>query len=106
VLHGGFLRAQGHAEYASIARALAHNRVDDASLSDQDRAMLAYARKLNDAPHAITDDDITSLHAAGLTDEQVWETTFTVSIFNMFNRMADAFGLEPPEHAVAALQRP
>jgi alkylhydroperoxidase family enzyme len=67
--------------------------------------MLAFAGKLNDSPASISDEDVTSLHAAGLTDEQVWELAFTVSIFNMFNRMADAFGLQTPEQATAALER-
>jgi alkylhydroperoxidase family enzyme len=67
--------------------------------------MLAFAKKLNDQPALVTDDDVASLHAAGLTDEQVWELTFTVSIFNMFNRMADAFGLLAPAQATAALER-
>lgn len=66
--------------------------------------MLDYAAKLTLTPSEMTDDDIARLHDAGLTDEQVWEATFTVSIFNMFNRMADAFGLEPPAGAVALLE--
>ena len=67
--------------------------------------MLDYATKLNNTPAAMTDNDIAQLHAAGFSDEQVWELTFTVAIFNMFNRMADAFGLEPPEAAVKQLMR-
>lgn len=68
--------------------------------------MLAYAEKLTLTPAAMTDDDIAALHAAGLSDAQVWEATFTTSIFAMFNRMADAFGLEVPEHLFEALERP
>ena len=56
--------------------------------------MLAYAEKLTNAPATISDDDIALLHATGFSDAQVWEMTFTTSIFAMFNRMADAFGLE------------
>ena len=32
--------------------------------------------------------------------------TYTTSIFAMFNRMADAFGLQPPEQLLTALERP
>ncbi len=53
----------------------------------------------------MTDDDIATLHASGLNDPQVWEATFTTSIFAMFNRMADAFGLEVPEHLIEGLER-
>lgn len=66
--------------------------------------MLAYAAKLTLTPALMTDDDVRRLRGVGLSDEQVWEATFTVAVFNMFNRMADAFGLEPPAGAVALLE--
>ena len=66
--------------------------------------MLEYAAKLTLTPAEMTDKDTQRLHAAGLSDEQIWEATFTVSIFSMFNRMADAFGLEPPASAIALLE--
>lgn len=72
-------------------------------MTDVDRAILDYAAKLTLTPAAMNDDDTVRLRAAGLSDEQVWETVFTVSIFSMFNRMADAFGLEPPPGAVKLL---
>jgi uncharacterized peroxidase-related enzyme len=75
-------------------------------LGGPERAMLAYVEKLTRTPAAMTDEDTISLHAVGFSDEQVWEIAFTTAIFAMFNRMADAFGLEAPEQMVAALQRP
>ena len=66
--------------------------------------MLDYAARLTLTPAEMTDGDTRRLHAAGLSDEQVWEATFTVSIFSMFNRMADAFGLQPPASALALLE--
>ena len=66
--------------------------------------MLDYAAKLTLTPAAMTAEDTQRLQSAGFSDEQIWEATFTVSIFNMFNRMADAFGLEPPASAVALLE--
>ena len=100
-----FLRSQDQNEYAETARALARGALDDAQLNDADRVLLDYARKLTETPAAITDADIARLHTAGWNDAQVWEATFTTAIFAMFNRMADAFGLEPPEQQVAALNR-
>jgi len=58
-------------------------------------AMLAYAEKLTREPSAITDSDIEALRTLGLDDAQLWEATFTASIFNLFPRMADAFGIVP-----------
>lgn len=67
--------------------------------------MLAYAEKLTLTPAGIADADIDALHTAGFSDPQVWEATFTTAIFAMFNRMADAFGLEVPVHLIEGLER-
>ena len=100
-----FLRSQGQNEYADIAKALVRGSLTDAPLDPADRALLDYADKLTRTPAAMGDADTAALHAAGWSDAQVWEATFTVSIFAMFNRMADAFGLEPPDQMVTALNR-
>lgn len=100
-----FLRSQGVSQYKQVAKSLAHAALDQCQLSDQDRVMLDYARKLTLTPAEMTDDDTARLHEAGFSDAQVWEITFTTSIFAMFNRMADAFGLEPPAETVRALYR-
>lgn len=98
-----FLRSQGQDAYAATAKALARGAIEDAALDAADRALLDYARKLTLSPADMTDDDTAALHAAGWSDAQVWEATFIVSIFAMFNRMADAFGLEAPDNMVTAL---
>jgi uncharacterized peroxidase-related enzyme len=90
--------------YSNSASALARGALDEAGLAIEERAMLDYAAKLTLSPSDMIDDDTHRLRAAGLDDEQIWEATFTVSIFNMFNRMADAFGLEPPASAAATLE--
>lgn len=88
-----------------VAQSLASGDVETVALDDDDRLLLDYARKLTLTPAEMSDGDTARLRDAGFTDEQVWEATFTTSIFAMFNRMADAFGLEPPESSVRALQR-
>ena len=55
------------------------------------------------APAAVTDGDIAALRAQGFDDAQLWEATFTAAVFNLFTRMADAFGIEPPPEMAAAL---
>jgi alkylhydroperoxidase family enzyme len=65
--------------------------------------LLAYAEKLTREPAAITDDDIAALRAHGFDDAQLWEATFTAAIFNLFTRMADAFGIAPPSEMTAAI---
>ena len=65
--------------------------------------MLAYAEKLTREPASISDADTDLLRSHGFNDAQLWEAAFTTSIFNLFPRMAEAFGIEPPEHMKAAL---
>jgi alkylhydroperoxidase family enzyme len=57
--------------------------------------MLKYAEKLTREPASITDADTEALRALGFDDAQLWEATFTAAIFNLFPRMADAFGISP-----------
>ena len=89
--------------YHEAARALARGDVEAAGLSAADRALLAYAEQLTRAPAAVDDGTIEALRSHGFDDAQLWEATFTVAIFNLFTRMADAFGIEPPPAMVAAL---
>lgn len=103
--HAHFLRSQG-ADYREVGQALARGADERAAPAPADQLMLAYTEKLTREPAAIGDDDIGQLRRAGFSDAQVWEMTFTTAIFAMFNRMADAFGLQPPEQLVTALERP
>ena len=97
-----FLRSQG-AEYHAAAGALARGEADAAGLAAPDRALLAFAEKLTREPAAVTDGDLEALRTHGFDDAHLWEATFTAAIFNLFTRMADAFGIEPPLRMVAAL---
>jgi alkylhydroperoxidase family enzyme len=102
VSHAYFLRSQG-AEYHGAAHSLLHGDADGAGLAPADRALLTYAEKLTREPAAITDADTDVLRGHGFDDAQLWEAAFTTSIFNLFPRMAEAFGIAPPAFMLAAL---
>lgn len=53
----------------------------------------------------MNDADIVALRDHSFDDAQIWEATFTASIFNLFTRMADAFGIVPPPPMLDALDR-
>jgi alkylhydroperoxidase family enzyme len=94
----------GRREPPSIRpRALATDAIEEAGLSAPNRALLDYTAKLTREPAAITDADIEALRAQGFDDAQVWEATFTASVFNLVTRMADAFGIQPPPWMAAEL---
>ncbi len=93
VSHGEFLRAATH-DHALVA-ALQQDRWALASLDDKDRALLGFARKLNDTPGDVVAEDIDSLRAAGFTDQNIFDTVAIVAYFNFMNRIADGLGVVP-----------
>lgn len=66
-----------------------------APLSDIDRLLCAYAVRLTQTPAAMSDDDIRTLRAAGLSDRSIHDATQVIAYFNYINRVADALGVQP-----------
>jgi uncharacterized peroxidase-related enzyme len=68
-----------------------------ASLTERERAMCDYARKLSLTPGAMHEQDLDPLRAAGLSDPEIHDAVQVISYFNYINRIADALGtdLEP-----------
>ena len=71
-----------------------------AKLDEKDRALLDFARKLNDEPGKMCRDDIARLRAAGFTDQNTFDAVVLVAYFNFMNRIADGFGVEPEPEKV------
>jgi alkylhydroperoxidase family enzyme len=46
--------------------------------------------------YRVTDDQVQALRDAGWSDEQIAETVYDAGLFNLFVRLADAFGIEAP----------
>jgi alkylhydroperoxidase family enzyme len=57
--------------------------------------MLEFARKITFDAYKITLDDTEPLRAAGWNEEQIAEAVYIAAMFAFFNRVADAFGIEP-----------
>ena len=66
-----------------------------ASLDNQDRALLNFARKLNAMLEEVRSEDIELLRAAGFTDRNIFDIVVIVAYFNFMNRIADGFGVAP-----------
>jgi len=49
--------------------------------------------KLTEHAYQVTDEDIDSLRAAGLSDDEILEGVFVACQFNGIDRLADTFGL-------------
>jgi len=65
------------------------------TLEEKDRALLRFARKLNDTPSEISVVDMESLRSAGFTDQNIFDVVVIVAYFNFMNRIADGLGVVP-----------
>jgi len=64
-----------------------------ATLSLQDRAMLAYAVKLTLEPWHMVEADVIALRAAGFSDAAILDLNQVTSYFAYVNRLADGLGV-------------
>ncbi len=76
---------------------------DDTALSDQERAMAAWARKVVKDPNATTPADVQALRDTGLNDGQIFAITAFVALRLAFSTVNDALGAHPDPELVAAL---
>ncbi len=60
-----------------------------------ERLLLEFARKITFDAYKITRGDTDPLRAAGWSEEQIAEAVYIAAMFAFFNRVADAFGIEP-----------
>ena len=64
-------------------------------LSERERALAAWARKVVANPNATTASDVDSLRKAGLGDREVFEATVFVAFRLAFSTVNDALGVSP-----------
>ena len=76
-------------------QAIAEGKLDEAGLTDAERALLDYVTKVTEAAYRTTSDDVQKLRAHGWTEPQIAEAVYITAMFAFFNRVADAFGISP-----------
>jgi alkylhydroperoxidase family enzyme len=86
---------QGEA-YGGVADALRDGDLDAAGLDTPERLLLEFAGTIARAAYRVTDEQVQGLRDAGWTDEQIAEAAYVASLFSLFVRLADTFGIEPP----------
>ena len=64
-------------------------------LSDAEKALFAFVDKVNGASPEIGPEDIAPLHAAGWTDQALYQAITVCALFNFYNRWVDASGVHP-----------
>lgn len=68
--------------------------LDWPGLSEADRAMLAYARKLTTGIWKMEADDVNNLRLAGFSDRQILEINLAAAYMNFVNRLSQGLGVE------------
>jgi len=86
---------QGEA-FGKVAQALRDGDLDAAGLPENERLLLEFAGTITKGAYRVTDEQVQGLRDAGWTDEQIAEAAYDAALFNLFVRLADTFGIEPP----------
>ncbi|HEU5238155.1 MAG TPA: peroxidase-related enzyme [Pyrinomonadaceae bacterium] len=66
-----------------------------ANLSDQDVALLDFARQLAQRPHKLGPDDVERLRAHGFSEDEILEAVLMVGLTNLLNVVQAGLGSEP-----------
>ncbi|NPV44497.1 MAG: peroxidase [Firmicutes bacterium] len=64
-----------------------------AEITENEKIMLYYARKLTLEPSNIKERDIQALRKAGYSDRDIFDINQIVAYFNYVNRIADGLGV-------------
>jgi alkylhydroperoxidase family enzyme len=83
-------------QFSTTAQALRDGDIDAAGLDAAHRKLMDFVATITRHAYRVTDSQVAELRDLGWTDEQIAETVYDASLFNLFVRLADAFGIEPP----------
>ena len=72
-------------------------------LTDQEKALASWARKIVKDPNTTTPADLQELREAGLTDHQIFAITVFVALRIAFSTVNDALGASPDDQLVKSL---
>lgn len=86
---------QGEA-FEKVAEALRQGDLDAAGLDRPHRLLLEFVETITRHAYRVTDEQVQELRDAGWSDEQIAEAVYDAALFNLFVRLADTFGIEPP----------
>jgi alkylhydroperoxidase family enzyme len=83
-------------QFGRVAAALRDGHLDTAGLDRPHRLLLEFAGTITTGAYRVTDEQVEELRSVGWSDEQVAEAAYDAALFNLFVRLADTFGIEPP----------
>ena len=90
--HGAAVRQRG--KDPELGERIAQN-YRAADLAARQKAMLAFAVRLTEAPDEIDEEDREALRRAGFSDRDIWDIAAVAAFYNMSNRLAAATDMRP-----------
>jgi len=82
--------------FRRVADALRDGDLDAAGLERPERMLLDFVGTITTGAYRVTDEQVQALRDVGWSDEQIAEAAYDAALFNLFVRLADTFGIEPP----------
>ncbi len=82
--------------FKPVADALRDGDLDATGLEPSERMLLDFVGTITTGAYRVTDEQVQGLRDAGWSDEQIAEAAYDAALFNLFVRLADTFGIEPP----------
>jgi alkylhydroperoxidase family enzyme len=83
-------------KFSQAAQALRNGDVEGAALDQPHRLLLEFVKTITEHAYRVTDEQVDALRKSGWSDEQIAEAAYDAALFNLFVRLADTFGIEPP----------
>lgn len=83
-------------EFGQTAQALRDGDIDAAHLDARHRKLMAFVETITKHAYKVTDEQVQGLRDVGWSDDQIAEAAYDAALFNLFVRLADTFGIEPP----------
>ena len=97
--HAYFLECQVGPRTADAMRRADLDALPADEVTDAERELLRFAAQLTRESHTIRRQDVERLRDAGWNDKEIAEAVYVTAMFALFNRIANAFGLEDPNYA-------
>lgn len=83
-------------EYTEVAEALRDGDLERTPVTAAERLLLEFVGTLTRHAYRVTEEQVQALRDAGWTEPQIAEAVYDAALFNLFVRLADAFGIRPP----------
>ena len=93
VAHGAILRIR--AKDPTVSELVGANWRKADNVTRKQKAMLAFALKVAEEAHLVSEADRQALRDAGFDEEEIWDIAAIAAFFSMSNRLANATELRP-----------